>query len=1494
MAVRFSHTFTGTNGDPWPGFTRVAGAAWDAVIVSNQGGAGTTAAERIYQSDYWPGIRDYDADLDLIWNSAATEGRGWGVMSRLTDDGQRGYMAVLYSYRPSDNTLNIPHVKFFRRSGGTNTTLGSEVDVSGSFDSTALNAGVTLRLRTQTQDDGSVTLTAYIDGTQVATHNDAALPIGSGGTAGIWIDGNSDNSDVLADNLIVQDFEADAPDTTHEVGMALKVNGQYLNEQALIDRGIAAVRWKQSYVSGSSDSAAQIIDHRDWHDPALLPGDHVEIWYNDEIYATGYIRPAQADSRPPEGNAYELHGPKQLAREVAIVDPDDFRSTVYFNQSADAEAYDAAKSDMTIGDILAWMFDNHLEGEDGLRAHGAAPGSGSAYTIPAGLTNGPVLAGIELSGTFGEAIEHLLSYMPGYAWYVNPSTLVHEFHHRPSAAEYDIDSGNQHVLHRIDTQPQNARTVVFIVGSRPNVVYETMSLSNGGLQEAWDTSLGVESDYDSTKAGKKSDSGVVVTFGIKGSGPYTGKTYIQVSGLSMDDGEWRQCTLVFTSGGENGTAYEVVHNTASPAEFIFAETAWENGGPSVSDTFNINGAFATGGRDNLWDEMFSMYQISDANKRNIAQGECGQARFNYPLPGGGQGSTPIGATYGSEGRIKLDMPTTLPLGLSAYPAAAGSAANCGGVTQGPDGTIGDIEIDVPVKQAAALRLRVPAAGFRGTAYSFNEDNWDGDGAATAGDAGVMTPYVVEDANYESSAQDVAYTAYADALLEVLGELPVRADVRAEEVIISDLNGLNKRLTLTSTGDRTTGYESRPLWLMEVRWSWAADDGVNTQALCGTQSSFNGLSVDSVRRAYTDTVKDRARREQVAQLMKMLECMSDRQSYLPFATSVPSPSPICASNVTHTDSKGRKGSAKQHVLNIEIVLEGILSLLSWQKGGTFSVTTNEDGEAVLQLETDDGIFTWDPDANGGAGGWVDADDNVTDNPLSEGGTTDADDMPTGGVEGTMWDAIQAIAALIELQKGLTLTWSIDADGNGVVGFTDENGITNWYNDETGGWATDDGDGVPEVGGGDADNTDDAGPLGDDGPTGYENLGGLEGMMLNMIRGCLANLGKTVDSLGNVLEEGAIVGAGGATVFNPDGTTTPLSPGALAPPNRLDDIEANKGAAEQEALGHTVDPDGTDSFDDIAGQTFKAEDDGSVTPDAGNTTPGGPVPGGLIGNGLGKCGSTVDGTTTPSGTGSGYAGPGGLMAPGDTVGSEGAYYLPPSEQGGQPEYVVLESGDTVPSSTLGILLKLAEFIGLTVHDVSDPIGVVFVDANTDYYVLNPSSGNFEEVEAASGGAGTGVNDGDWQYVSPTNTFIPDFGVPAVRETYLVKTSTGSRANSTGLIDDDHLAFTLPDTGHFSFECFLVIDGDATDDVQVTIGSMGGTIYWAKDTGNAAADETGNTLVVNTTGWGTNYILRLEGAFYGNGGDSFAVQWTSNGSSGVNARMKEGSWMKVTLLD
>ena len=255
-----------------------------------------------------------------------------------------------------------------------------------------------------------------------------------------------------------------------------------------------------------------------------------------------------------------------------------------------------------------------------------------------------------------------------------------------------------------------------------------------------------------------------------------------------------------------------------------------------------------------------------------------------------------------------------------------------------------------------------------------------------------------------------------------------------------------------------------------------------------------------------------------------------------------------------------------------------------------------------------------------------------------------------------------------------------------------------------------------------------------PTGVvPRIGGVEG-------GILSNLGKTVDADGNVLTPGTAVPPGGARYYPPGGTPTLLPGGSTVPPSIHTQIESLKqlttgmvptNAANTGPGTHVVVPAAH------GGSVYAPNTNFGFTKVSG-TGLAGPSVGGAVGNVLGKCGTTLDGAADPG------SGPGALVPPGSTVDADGAYYYPPTQALGQPDVEQLSSGDEAPGSTVDILFAAAKIIGLAPHDLGDRGGAVFTDG-TLFYRLENSTGDFREVEAVT--AGTGVNDGDWDWASPT---------------------------------------------------------------------------------------------------------------------------------------------------
>lgn len=235
----------------------------------------------------------------------------------------------------------------------------------------------------------------------------------------------------------------------------------------------------------------------------------------------------------------------------------------------------------------------------------------------------------------------------------------------------------------------------------------------------------------------------------------------------------------------------------------------------------------------------------------------------------------------------------------------------------------------------------------------------------------------------------------------------------------------------------------------------------------------------------------------------------------------------------------------------------------------------------------------------------------------------------------------------------------------------------------------------------------------------------------IVGVLHNLGKTTDDeTGEVLEPGSVVGPNGATYHNPDGSTTPLAPGATVPlevadvaQNTLDGVLNNLGKTVDPVTGDVLDPGSVvgpngglwyDPDDPAGSPTPLAP--GAVVPPT-NEPPKGPTLGNLMK------------TEKPDGT---------IPEPGTALPDGGTHYGP----GGS---LPLPNGGHVPPSALSHVQADFRMKGMSVVTMQDEGGAVFETPDGNLWraeALGYETGTYmRQVTAASGGAGTGENDGDY---------------------------------------------------------------------------------------------------------------------------------------------------------
>ena len=1257
MAILFSRDWTGTNGDTWQdaGFRLSLGSAVEATVQDNKGVCGTAAAERLFTATSWPASPNLRPQVDIEYDNASGSSRIFGILARCSLDAANCYVAEV------DSNLGSPQARIRRRRNGVWATISAWTPTTG-VTPTNLQDGTTAVFRVGTREDGTVELKLELHGKDIIDTTDASTDrIESDGTCGILIGPNATGDDLVFDNFQVHDLEVEASATAAELGdgVSLIIDGQYYSESQWIALGINVGVGRDTY---GTESVWSFSDHNRFENPILYPGAVITVALDGDVVAFGRLRRSKQNVTVQEGHSYELAGPKKLAGDVLVKHPDTGGGVIYYNGAPNTDAYDFTRIDMPVGDAIKDLLDEHADGEDGLRAALAAPQSGDVYdSAPLDLMTHKI-PGLQVSGDIVTAVESLLSFT-AYLLRINPQTRRWEFHRRGSGTLTDIDLSDDHVEGEVTIDADKNRTAILIRGSKPEAETKTLTLEDG-IAKGWDPDL--EDTITDEKRFLKHAKGTVSDVGVDG-----GKVYIDIDvDDDIDPGEWNGALLGFEDGVAAGTIVVVENNTATRIKTT--STAWPSGVPAIGDTWGVTGSDEN---PNGHQKVGKVWALEDADD-GVPEDACVDITYRW---GDHEVKTKGRVKNASDPSVPTEVEADLPaVGLVNFFGPAQNPCDKGGSAI-PDDL--EVEMELPVYKRVdptVPTLRVPAEGFRGTAYSFDATRWDGGGPPQRGDAAVKRVYALDVPEFLGGlAQETAFEALGDELLDVLGPLAKSAVIKIKGTLDTRWIGLDRRVRITdSSGDRDTGDLATATDLPVIAVEWDVMQRVTT-VYAGTISSGQ-YDLQAMRRIFTAKNRKSVDDARAKQITDLLACLRNRASGGGSVGEMP-PTQTCASRVTFGGKSLREKDSK--------------------KG------TGKTGDEKAKSDSD-------------------ALDHLMDLAIAQKGATDAD--------GSIW-----------MKEGDQWAWS------------DDGGET-WHEDaDNTGPTTHGGNGVDEN---DEEITEGGGPV----PQDADDLadGSIEGVFRDNIDGILANLGKTTDANGNVLPPGSSVPEGGATHHKHDAngnpTTEELAEGETVPETTLDGLKKNKGTQEEVTQGQKVEfpeGDGTPTLEDPTGEKFKPDGAGGYDEDPSTShgdSADGPAPGGQIGQGLGKCGTTLDGAAKPSGSGSAARGPGTLREPGTTVPSEGAWYLPPAEQSGQPKAIDLADGDTVPSSTTKVLWAVADKVGLEAIDLDDPIGVVFKDnvpTPVEYFVLNSGSGDFEQVTAASGGPGTGVNGGDYEYVTPT---------------------------------------------------------------------------------------------------------------------------------------------------
>lgn len=805
MAEYFSRSWTGTNGDQWDeiseGWEKVMGGAGDALISSNAGHCGSTATERIYRATSFAPANSYKPKVGITWKNAAGAGRAAGIATRVSGDGQTAYTGEV------DSNLGTARARIRRRRSGSFSDVVAWTDISGLVAAAALNAGADVELRTETLLDGTVALRLKVGSyTAIDTIDSNAAAILSGGAVGVYIGANCTLDDVVFDDLSVLDFEDEAAATPAELAtdVAMIIDSKHYSYAELAAAGVI-VGVGQS--SEGVDPVWTLRDRNQVQDTSsiLYTGAVVHIVLNGTVVAFGRVRPAKTHGTPAEGHSYEVHGPKRLAEDVEIIDPDNGSQHIVFNAPEGHEDFKASRDGKSLRVVIKWVLDTFIEGDGKLRSQLAAPASGVAY-VAADLSGSEfdlVIPSLTISGDVTRGIETLLSYTT-FGVRPDPGTLLWRFRDRFSGTLKDFDLDADHLEFEVSTNTDKNFSAVRIFGTKAEreIITFTNLVGDGNADLASGWPSGLEPTHTKALGGKNRDTGLVASKGTAGGKVTMDPSPTGPPAFSMLANEWDATDLTFDDGAEAGNTYRI--QTNATGTFTFEASAWEAGGPSAGDQFTVVGALHNGGKDNGYRNVGRRFELDDAT---------------YGIPPGGEVQVVVwdGAQQVAANFVFEPIPTdpAAKQGVIVDLPALGFFNSLNAQDPCKAGDIGDVRA-VQVTAEVVTRtapnvptLRRPANEEEYSGSSFTQDSakWNGGGEPGPGDPGVMRTYPMAIPEYTGTAeQDTAYGAMADAVLAILSPLAREVQIKIAGTLDETLADLSFRVRIIdSSGARDMGY-----------------------------------------------------------------------------------------------------------------------------------------------------------------------------------------------------------------------------------------------------------------------------------------------------------------------------------------------------------------------------------------------------------------------------------------------------------------------------------------------------------------------------------------------------------------------------------------------------------------------------------------------------------------------------------------------------------------
>lgn len=982
------HTFDG-EGYPtfevWPGFDWPTGNpnSYGKPVVTGDGfGIGNRYQRLLWRarSQNSPGIPNYKADISVLYENAGGAGRGVGLICRFVD------WDNLIIARLMSVPAGSPTLKLYTRVGGIETQRGSTYSGS-SISATQLNAGVTFRVKVEDLDTGETRIRVYTDPNGDSGNGDVRIDwtgeipeLRGVHTVGVELSKDVGGEDIKVDTLTVYDLadepspSGSSPDgtsgwTVDLDGMNYPIDDRTGGLQGM-DPPIELVEVTQTYARSSGISAKfRVLG--DWARGALRIGQRVRVLHNGDVRFDGLFHRAGKSAGPAESQEWEARAGVFGGLDV-LVESDACEPNILWNVSPDdTENYNPDFADKSIGFIIEYLLRRYKQQ---LQVQGAAPTDGTDPFVTEELQAlDAVVPGLTSTGSVLTAVQTALQQMPNYALYWDCQTRVWRFRNTEDldAETITLTSNPEWVTFSLEAVSDQAYTAVVFAGTRKEPDPDALTLTMA--DKAWTPAQ--EAAHNVTKNTKTHVYLKIVSSGV-GAITDPGVCYVDVLAGVLDEDDFKGAIATFS---DDGHPRWVSHHSST--RIWFGSPLWDGGtSPAPGSTVTLDllhpqarRALAAGG---VGRAFYLPIAVVDGET------ECNLNTFVHNLRNGGfcgtakvSGQAADGTTHTYYTAYQVEMPSQIgmdagecrPLATLAHPPKKppgflpdalimrfedGSAQNLfggadlggAGVSQSgssdvagctPDLSGIQIDLQIPKTKTCAPRLRVPATGYRGTAYSDDEANWDGGGEPALTDQGVRRELLIQLSEYTDPAtQDEGLTKAADAILARVGQRGIRWSIRlatpwrafsdgtsyyANGSATTRWAGLTKKVRLASS-KRTTGFETADdLCVHSVTWNIPAG---TTTLVCGNAAGAIGGDFGVIAQA---TAARQAAQQQAAKI-KRLEEIQQKQLGKPVdIVMAPSPGATKACNVQTFDSNTKSVRNVQEKMEVEQTASNRLSL-----------------------------------------------------------------------------------------------------------------------------------------------------------------------------------------------------------------------------------------------------------------------------------------------------------------------------------------------------------------------------------------------------------------------------------------------------------------------------------------------------------------------------------------------------------------------------------------